>query len=94
MEVFLEPVTKADPFFVIGAGHVVPLLIVRSDPERVLEMLLPSFNVIARGLSVFTQPLLTLLNGGREPMRVQPVYEVVQLFATEHRGSCSAASRS
>ena len=51
--------------FVIGAGHVLPLFIVRNDPERVLEMLLPSFNVLARGLSVFTQPLLTLLNGGR-----------------------------
>ena len=51
--------------FVIGSGHVLPLLIVRRDPEWVLEMLLPSFNVIARALSVFTQPLLTLLNGGR-----------------------------
>ena len=51
--------------FVIGAGHVLPLLIVRRDPERVLEILLPSFNVITRGLSVFTQPLLTLLNRGR-----------------------------
>ena len=51
--------------FVIGCGHVLPLLIVRRNPERVLEMLLPSFNVIARGLNVVTQPLLTLLNGGR-----------------------------
>ena len=51
--------------FVLGCGHVLPLLIVRRDPERVLELLLPSFNVIARALSLVTQPMVALLNGGR-----------------------------
>lgn len=61
----LALVLAAMVVFVLVCGHVLPLLIIRRDPERVLEMLLPSFNVIARGLNVFTQPLLTLLNGAR-----------------------------
>ena len=34
--------------FVIVFEHLLPLLIVRSDPERVLDFLLPSFDLIAR----------------------------------------------
>jgi len=37
--------------------HLIPLLVVRDDPERVLEVLLPSFTAIARVL----QPLTALL---------------------------------
>ena len=51
--------------FVVACGHVVPLLVVRRDPERVLEVLLPSFNFIARGLSPITRPLIGLLKGVR-----------------------------
>ena len=51
--------------FVLVCGHALPLLIIRRDPERVLELLLPSFNVVARALSMFTHPLLRLLNAGR-----------------------------
>ena len=33
---------------VLACEHLIPLLIVRHDPERVLDVLLPSFDVIAR----------------------------------------------
>jgi putative hemolysin len=51
--------------FVVGCGHAVPLLVVRRDPERVLEVLLPSFNAIERGLSPVTRFLIGLLDGVR-----------------------------
>ena len=51
--------------FVVACGHAVPLLVVRRDPERVLELLLPSFDAIARGMSPVTRPLVGLLNGVR-----------------------------
>ena len=51
--------------FIVVCGHVVPLLVVRRDPERVLDVLLPSFNVIARGTSPVTRALIGLLDGVR-----------------------------
>jgi len=39
--------------FILICEHVLPILIARRDPERVLEMLLPPFDVAAR----FVQPL-------------------------------------
>ena len=51
--------------FVVACGHAVPLLVVRRDPERVLELLLPSFDAIARGISPVTRPLVGLLDGVR-----------------------------
>ena len=41
--------------FVIVCELLLPLLIVGSDPERVLEVLLPSFSPIARGLGPVTR---------------------------------------
>ena len=41
--------------FVIGFEHLLPLLIVRNDPERVLDLLLPSFGLIARVLQPITR---------------------------------------
>ncbi len=43
--------------FILVCEHVVPMLIVRKNPERVLEILLPPFDVAAR----FVQPLTTAL---------------------------------
>ena len=51
--------------FVVACGHAVPLLVVRRDPERVLEILLPSFDAIARGISPVTRPLVGLLDSVR-----------------------------
>jgi putative hemolysin len=47
-------------------GHVVPLLIVRRDPERVLAVLLPSFGAVARVLQPLTAALVRLGAARRE----------------------------
>ena len=49
--------------YVLACGHLIPLLVVRRDPERVLELLLPPFEVAARGVMPVTRPLLRLLGG-------------------------------
>ena len=51
--------------YIVLCGHVIPLLVARRDPERVLEVLLPAFDVVARGLTPVTRPLLGLLDGTR-----------------------------
>lgn len=51
--------------YIVLCGHVIPLLVARRDPERVLEMLLPAFDVGARALTPVTRPLLRLLEGTR-----------------------------
>ena len=55
----------ATSVFVIVCAHLVPLLVVRRDPERVLEWLLPSFQLIARLLGPVAVPLVRLGNGLR-----------------------------
>jgi putative hemolysin len=47
--------------FVIVFEHLLPLLIARRDPERVLEWLLPSFKPIARLLRPMTRLLVGLI---------------------------------
>ena len=48
---------------VMTCGHVLPLILVRENPERVIEILLPSFNFIVRAMSPVTRPLIGLLDG-------------------------------
>ena len=45
---------------VVTCEHLIPLLIVRRDPERVLDVLLPSFDVIARLLRPLTAGMLRM----------------------------------
>ncbi|MEO8521911.1 MAG: hemolysin family protein, partial [Acidobacteriota bacterium] len=47
--------------FILVCAHVLPLLIVRRNPERVLEVLLPPFDVVARFLHPLTGPLVHLI---------------------------------
>ena len=47
--------------FIVICSHLVPLLIVRQDPERVLTLLLPSFHSITVALYPLTKPLIGLL---------------------------------
>ena len=47
--------------FVLVCEHLIPLVIVRRDPERVLEILLPSFDAIARLLKPLTASLRRLV---------------------------------
>ena len=45
---------------VLACEHLIPLVIVRHDPERVLDVLLPSFDAMARLLKPITVGLLRL----------------------------------
>ena len=59
--------------FVLGCGHLIPILIARRDPERVLDILLPSFHVVVTVMNPLTAPLVGLL--GR-PRRERPDVQV------------------
>jgi CBS domain containing-hemolysin-like protein len=50
----------------LACEHLIPLLIVRKDPERVLDVLLPSFDAVARVLWPLTSTLLRLGTVRRE----------------------------
>jgi putative hemolysin len=45
---------------IVSCEHVIPLLVVRRDPERVLDVLLPSFDVVAKALRPLTAAFLRL----------------------------------
>ena len=49
--------------FVMVCAHLLPMMIVRRDPERVIEALLPSFQVVVVLLRPVTRPLIRLLRG-------------------------------
>jgi CBS domain containing-hemolysin-like protein len=51
--------------FILICEHVLPMLIARRDPERVLEVLLPPFDVAARFLQPLTNSLVGLIVDGR-----------------------------
>ena len=51
---------------IVVCQHLVPYLIVRRDPEAVLERLLPSFRFVARALEPVTRPLAAAGSAGRE----------------------------
>ncbi|MEZ5284120.1 MAG: hemolysin family protein [Vicinamibacterales bacterium] len=51
--------------FVLIAEHLVPLLIVRRDPEHVLSVLLPSFDAVAKIMSPLTRALLRVGTSSR-----------------------------
>jgi CBS domain containing-hemolysin-like protein len=85
--------------FVVVFEHLVPLLIVRSDPERVLDFLLPSFHPVVRLLQPITRSLVGLIAtlrrergaaaaAGAEPASDDEDEEVAHTFleAGEHEG--------
>jgi putative hemolysin len=51
--------------FILICEHVVPMFIVRRDPERVLEVLLPPFDVAARFVQPLTNALVRLIVDAR-----------------------------
>jgi putative hemolysin len=51
---------------IVMCAHVVPLLIVRRNPERVLEALLPSFCVLTHVLRPLTGPLVRMARERRD----------------------------
>ena len=52
--------------FVVVCEHLLPLLIVRRDPEAVLDMLLPAFRVAARVIRPLTRTMIDVVFGRRE----------------------------
>jgi CBS domain containing-hemolysin-like protein len=76
---------------VLTCEHLIPLVIVRHDPERVLDVLLPSFDAMARLLKPITIGLLRLgtstrrrnLSGVRTDLhRAQPPAPIEPVTAT------------
>jgi putative hemolysin len=51
--------------FILICEHVIPMFIVRRDPERVLEVLLPPFDVAARFVQPLTRSLVGLIVDAR-----------------------------
>ena len=58
--------------FILICEHVVPMLIARRDPERVLEVLLPPFDAAARFVQPLTRSLIRLLDAGRRERHAPP----------------------
>jgi putative hemolysin len=52
--------------FVVICEHVLPMVIVRRDPERVLDVLLPVFHAVARVLRPITGPIVSMIGPRRE----------------------------
>ena len=51
--------------FILICEHVIPMFIARKDPERVLEVLLPPFDVAARFVQPLTNALVRLIVDAR-----------------------------
>src|ERR671913_1003780 len=67
--------------FILICEHVIPMFIVRRDPERVLEVLLPPFDVAARFLQPLTSSLVRLIVDAR---RERPPAVVANGDADDH----------
>jgi CBS domain containing-hemolysin-like protein len=52
----------------IGAGQLLPSLIVRKSPERMLELLLPPFTAVANALSPLTALVLSVMGPALRPV--------------------------
>jgi putative hemolysin len=55
--------------FILAFEHVLPLLIVRRNPEKVLALLLPPFDFAARFLHPLTGTLVRIIDQGRADAR-------------------------
>jgi CBS domain containing-hemolysin-like protein len=58
--------------FIVICEHVVPMLIVRRNPERALEILLPPFDVAARFVQPLTSALVRLIKVDPRRERAEP----------------------
>ena len=65
--------------FILICEHVIPMFIVRRDPERVLEVLLPPFDVAARFVQPLTRVLVRLIvDARRDRFSAQAANPVVE----------------
>jgi CBS domain containing-hemolysin-like protein len=85
---------------VLACEHLIPLVIVRHDPERVLDVLLPSFDAIARLLRPLTSTLLRLgtsrarrnQSGVRVNGKAQPTLPPVEVTAADPEPTVAEAN--
>jgi putative hemolysin len=61
--------------FVVVCEVLLPLLIIGRDPERALEILLPSFEPVARMLSPITRPMVRAIASARRSQESPPTSE-------------------
>ena len=59
--------------FILVCEHIVPTLIVRRNPERVLEVLLPPFDIIARTVRPLTNALTQMIAEPRRQEHVEAI---------------------
>jgi CBS domain containing-hemolysin-like protein len=52
--------------FVVACEHVVPMLLVRRDPERALDLLLPAFEPLCRVLRPLSSPIIGVVGPRRD----------------------------
>ena len=78
--------------FILICEHVLPLLIARRDPERVLEVLLPPFDVAARFLQPLTGALTRLIVEARRDRPPAPPGTVDPDEAREAAQAAEAAT--
>ena len=52
--------------FVVVCEHVVPMLLVRRDPEQALDVLLPAFQALVRPLRPLTSAMISMIGPRRE----------------------------
>jgi CBS domain containing-hemolysin-like protein len=76
--------------FILLFEHVLPMLIMRRDPERVLELLLPPFDYAARFLHPLTGTLVRLLVEGRRD-RERQTGQAVATTAEQESGQAGSA---
>jgi putative hemolysin len=58
--------------FILVCEHVLPMLLVRNNPERALQLLLPPFDVAARFMHPLTAGLVRLIDQGRRERERPP----------------------
>jgi hypothetical protein len=58
--------------FILVCEHVLPMLLVRNNPERALQLLLPPFDVAAGFLMPLTAGLVRLIDQGRRELAAIP----------------------
>jgi CBS domain containing-hemolysin-like protein len=62
--------------FILVCEHVIPIFIVRRNPERILEVLLPPFDILARAVRPLTNSLTRLIQEPRRDQNGGPPVEV------------------
>ena len=77
--------------FILICEHVVPMLIVRRNPERVLELLLPPFDVVSRFFQPLTSALVRLIAVDARRDRVEAAGAGAESAASDETGDAAHA---